>query len=126
MPLQIYDEHVHLRPHQELPASTAAMIDAAREQGWFLACANTRHCRKKYQVGPNDLLLPCRRMSSMAFCCSFTALMSAFGLEVDYFPDAFDEIRQTVEAILDRARSMGLVIGGLHGSVHLLPGEMTT
>ncbi len=123
----IYDEHVHLRPHQKPPPAhqLQPMIDAAREQGVILGVREHAPLPEKYQIGPNrDYFFAMSPDELDGFMDQFRGTDVAFGLEVDYFPDVFDETRQTVEAILDRARAMGLVIGGLHGSAHLLPGDI--
>lgn len=125
--INYYDEHVHLRPHHTPPPShrLAPMVEEAGEKGIEIGVREHAPLPEAFRLGPRkDYYFAMAPEEVEAFLNQFRGRPVRLGLEVDFFPEAFEEIKAGVEAILLRARQMEIPIAALHGAVHLLPGNI--
>ncbi len=123
---EIFDEHVHLRPHDLPPPSheLAPFERQAEELGIRIGLREHAPLPRALQLGPNrDYYFAMNPDEIEPFLQQLHGKSVPLGLEVDFFPEFFEEIRTATTAILQRARELHIPIAGLHGSVHLLPGD---
>ena len=124
----LHDEHMHLRPHgiSPLPRHRLAPIAAAcMEKGVVPGIREHAPLPARYRLGPDGDYLACMRIDEVdGYLDQFVGAGVAVGLEVDHIDGVEDETRAIVADVLDRARSRGLPIGGLTGSVHFIHGTV--
>lgn len=122
--MKIYDEHVHLRPHTDVPAahSLQPYRESAQKLGIAISVKEHGPLPEKYQRGPRgDFYFAMAPDELEPFLELFRGTDVPVGLELDYFTDAEDEVRQIAENFFNLANARNLTIGALNGSVHLLP-----
>ena len=124
---KLHDEHVHLRPHGVRPLpphQLAPMIEAYAARNIVPGIREHAPLPKAYRLGPDGDYLFCMRDDEVdAFLSQFAGTGIAVGLEVDHIDDFEPETQAIVNDICARARARGIPIGGLTGSVHLIPGR---
>lgn len=124
--IRLFDDHVHLRPHETPPPPhrLAPVLEAAAQAGIEIGVREHAPLPQRYRVGPRqDYDFAMSPDEVEPFLREFVGQPARLGLEVDFFPHCLNETLQLVDAILNRARSLEIPIGGLHGSIHLLPGD---
>lgn len=124
----MHDEHMHLRPHGVSPPpphALAPILEACASKGVVPGIREHAPLPERYRLGPDGDYLFCMRPEEIdAFLSVFEGTGVAVGLEVDHIDGVEDETRALVADVLARARSRGLSIGGLTGSVHFIPGTV--
>ncbi|MCA9732195.1 MAG: hypothetical protein H6696_09465 [Deferribacteres bacterium] len=127
--MKIYDEHIHLRPHADEPPAhqLAPYVAMAKERGIEISIKEHALLPEKYRTGPRkDFDFAMAPEEYEPFLQLFTGSETPIGLEVDYIAGCEDEIRAMVADFLQRVELMGLHLGALNGSVHLLPLDIST
>jgi HisJ family histidinol phosphate phosphatase len=125
---QLHDEHMHLRPHGVRPLPPhrlAPILDACREKDLVPGIREHAPLPVRYRLGPDgDYLFGMRADEVDAFMTELDGRGVPVGFEVDHIDGCEDETRAIVGDLIDRARSRGIPIGGLTGSVHFIPGTV--
>jgi HisJ family histidinol phosphate phosphatase len=119
---------MHLRPHgvSPLPAHRLAPILAAcKEKDIVPGIREHAPLPARYRLGPDEDYLFCMRVDEVEpFLDELTGQGGPVGLEIDHLDGCEDETRAIVDDLLSRARSRGIPIGGLTGSVHFIEGRV--
>lgn len=125
---KLHDEHMHLRAHgiSPLPAHRLApLLEAAREKNIVPGIREHAPLPAKYRLGPDGDYLFCMRVDEVEpFLTELEGSNVPVGLEVDHIDGLESETQAIVLSLLDRARSKGIPIGGLTGSVHFIKGQV--
>lgn len=123
----IYDEHIHLRPHTTPPTphDLRPVLDACAARGVHPGIREHALLPERYRLGPYGDYLFCMLEGEVdPFFEMLTEQQIPFGLEVDHIEGQEAETRDLLEGFKQRARSIGLPLGGFTGSVHLIPGNV--
>ncbi len=127
--MKIYDEHVHLRAHSDEPEAhnLRPFLQVAQKRQIAISIKEHGPLPKKYQRGPRgDFYFAMAPEELVPFLDQFIDTAVPVGLELDYFADAEDEVREIAGNFLAQAQQRRLKIGALNGSVHLLPLDLNS
>ena len=124
----LHDEHMHLRPHGVSPLPPhrlAPMLDAARAKGVVPGIREHAPLPARYRLGPDGDYLFCMRAEEVGpFFTELEGQGVPVGFEIDHLDGYEAETRAIVEDLIAEARTRGIPIGGLTGSVHFIPGRV--
>jgi HisJ family histidinol phosphate phosphatase len=128
--MEIHDDHIHLRPHLPPPAAPephalAPVLEQGRKHKVIPGFREHPPLPEKFRIGPyGDYTYAMKIEETNDFLQLFKNENFPLGLEIDYIAGFEDETASIVNDMLDRASELGVGISGLHGSVHLLPGDV--
>lgn len=123
----LYDEHIHLRPHTTPPSryDLQPMLDACAARGVMPGIREHALLPSRYRLGTYGDYLFCMAESEVE---PFFDLVRdkgvPVGLELDHIDGHEAETRDLLEGFKERARKLGIPLGGFTGSVHLIPGSV--
>jgi len=125
--MPIYDEHIHLRPHTTPPTphELQPMLDACAARGVLPGIREHALLPERYRLGPYGDYLFCMLEGEVdPFFEMLREQAIPFGLEVDHIDGHESETQDLLEGFKERARALGIPLGGFTGSVHLIPGRV--
>lgn len=128
--MRIHDDHVHLRPHlppplPPQPYELGPALEQAAKHGIAPGIREHPPLPEKFRIGPHgDYTYAMNVGETDAFLQLFKKHNHPLGLELDYIAGEEDEIDTIMNEIIEKAREMDIPVSGIHGSVHLLPGDM--
>jgi len=125
--MKLYDDHLHLRPHTAPPQPHALkpLLEKAEERGVIAHPREHPPIPRRFRFGPHeDYEYAMNENETDTFLGLFRECGCPVGFEVDYISGEEDEIQSILKSLLDRAAELGVPVSGIHGSVHLLPGDV--
>lgn len=123
----LYDEHMHLRPHTTPPTphDLQPLLDACAARGVHPGIREHALLPKRYRLGPYGDYLFCMLEGEVdRFFELLLEQAIPFGLEMDHIDGQEAETQDLLEGFKERARKLGMKLGGFTGSVHLIPGSV--
>ncbi len=125
--MKLYDDHLHLRPHTLPPRPHALkpLLLEADKRGVTIHPREHPPIPRGFRFGPHeDYEYAMNETETEAFLRLFKECGCPVGFEVDYISGEEEEIQSILNGLLNRSAELGVPISGIHGSVHLLPGDV--